>query len=187
MESPIRPFLALQFCFLLFIIFAFRELYSYVYSLHRFSDFDLIIMGSTIVHHLCYWIPCSLLFLLDTFQKPLFLYKYKIQQKVVDLNLYLKCFAFVVKLIFYSSEKLTILISLQTFNQIFVGLPVIYYGFPYGKAMGIHATEEMPSLGIMFRNLLIFILMEDILFFSTHYMFHSKLLYAKFHKCKYIF
>jgi methylsterol monooxygenase len=68
-------------------------------------------------------------------------------------------------------------------GQLIINPLAVYFVYPYFKHFGMMGIdEELPSAGAMFKTFCIAHLFNGIGFYWAHRLFHSKSLYATFHK-----
>jgi len=133
----------------------------------NYSPFELHTWVEMVVHLSVFWPFCLAYMMVDLFEWPKFLAKYKIQQdKGVTWNTYK--FVFKVALI----------------NQFLVAYPfsLVITGFRILLGQNTCPTE-LPAIGTVIRDLVAFVFIEEIGFFYSHYFFHrNKTLYKTVHK-----
>ncbi len=107
------------------------------------------------------------LFLLDMYSSEEFKRKYKIQAEVRNT----------------SQDYITVL-KVAIVNWLFVGLPVVYlYCFHVSPWRG-SSTGPLgyPSIPIFVRDLAVSVVLEDLFFYSSHRLIHTRRFYAPIHK-----
>ncbi|KDO27767.1 hypothetical protein SPRG_07366 [Saprolegnia parasitica CBS 223.65] len=68
-------------------------------------------------------------------------------------------------------------------NQFLVSLPMSYVWFNYVlPARGVSPSDPIPPLSTVVRDLAVFLVFEEIMFYYSHRLLHTKPFYAKFHK-----
>lgn len=130
-------------------------------TIYDYIDYAIL---PTIINLLIFWVVSFLFMLLDDYcEKHKLLKKYKIQGN--DIN-------GIDWISYYKSLKLVIS------NQIFVNITLTLLMTPYSKNM------DSNSLPLVYLPLQIIgiIILEDILFYSVHYLLHTKKLYKSVHK-----
>jgi len=68
------------------------------------------------------------------------------------------------------------------FNQFLVALPMSVVAFPLAQLGGIPSLQELPTLNEVMRDMVVFLLIEEVVAYYTHRLFHHRLFYKRFHK-----
>ncbi|KAF3828244.1 hypothetical protein GH733_004941 [Mirounga leonina] len=123
--------------------------------LSRFEgkEWTLYITGVTQVPSLVFWSFNGLLLVVDTTGKPNFISRYRIQvgkNEPVD------------------TEKLRQSIRTVLFNQVVISLPMLVFLYPILKLWGDPCHRELPTFHWFLLELVIFTLIEEVLFYYTH-------------------
>ncbi|ESN99625.1 hypothetical protein HELRODRAFT_185820 [Helobdella robusta] len=104
---------------------------------------------------------------LDITGHPSFLLKYKIQQdknKPVDVG------------------KLMKAVKQVAFNQVVVGGPFMYVMFKVMICRGCSFGRELPTFHWVAAELVVFTIVEEIMFYYSHRLFHAPFFYRRIHK-----
>lgn len=137
--------------------------------LDKFGDdpVTLWVYGSLVLTFAVYWIVGGIYTILDITNWPTVLRKYKIQpgtNEPVD------------------KRELCKVIAQVLFNQIVVGLPIMYLGYYFMEWRGYPPVRELPTFHWVLAEIAIHILCEEIGFYYSHRLLHSGSLYKYIHK-----
>ncbi|CAL4088587.1 unnamed protein product [Meganyctiphanes norvegica] len=137
--------------------------------LYTFGDdpFVLMVYGTTVVTFLVYWGAGGLYTLMDVFNKPAFLRRYKVQpgtNEPVETYRLIKCIFWV------------------NFNQIIIGIPFSMGAYYLMTLRGYDQSPHLPTFGWVLFELIGCILLEEAGFYYSHRLFHHRLFYKRFHK-----
>nr|CAD7398296.1 unnamed protein product [Timema poppensis] len=127
----------------------------------------LWIYGTTALTMCVYWTFGGIYTLLDVTNKPAALRRYKIQpgtNEPVDTARLLKVIGWVL------------------FNQVVVGLPVSFLSYRLMEWRGFPPIRELPTFHWVLAEMAVHILMEEIGFYYSHRLLHSRYLYRFIHK-----
>ncbi|KAJ3332760.1 Chromosome 5 4 [Blyttiomyces sp. JEL0837] len=112
-----------------------------------------------------YWAHSLLLYFLDIYRTPSFLWNYKVQDnKSATTADYIKA----------GKQVL--------FNQVFINLPLGWYSAYTWEKFGSSASLPLPSPLIMLRDVVVFGLLEEFLFYYSHRFLHLPFIYKYIHK-----
>jgi len=146
-----------------------RSAYAWLY--HALSAEQhpqrFIVLHSIGQHLLLFWTLCLPLVALDVYQRPRWLYKFKLQPHVQVPPAQLWRCARQVLL-----NQMTLLLPLSLF---------VLYPLYAWRGNGI-SVESLPSVAEIVVDLLLCILTEEVLFYYSHRALHSKWLYGTVHK-----
>ncbi|OQS07099.1 fatty acid hydroxylase domain-containing protein 2 isoform X2 [Thraustotheca clavata] len=121
------------------------------------------IMGS--VTFVVFWVYSCIMMVIDA-TKPKWVMRYKIQP---DKSV--------------SNEMTWKGVKIAMRNHVFVSIPMSFVWFNYVlPARGASASAELPPLSIVVRDLLVFLVIEEIMFYYSHRLLHTKPFYVRFHK-----
>ncbi|XP_046457152.1 fatty acid hydroxylase domain-containing protein 2-like [Daphnia pulex] len=136
--------------------------------LDRFGDdeFSLFVYGTTILTMGLYWGVGSIYVMMDYFNLPKWIRKYKVQlgtNEPVD------------------RKRLITAVGHVLFNQIFVGIPFAAFGYWMMKKP-LAPFRELPNFSRVLLELAVFIVVEEIVFYYSHRFLHHRRLYKYIHK-----
>jgi len=117
------------------------------------------------MHQLQFWVTAALYSIIDVFNFPRSLVKYKVQPKVHNPNDKLAHCAFIVFI-----------------NQVCLLLPLFIVAYPFTQQYIKTDMKDLPTLPIFLRDLVIFALIEEVMFYWSHYLLHTQFLYQYIHK-----
>ncbi|XP_004696805.1 fatty acid hydroxylase domain-containing protein 2 [Echinops telfairi] len=131
------------------------------------KEWLLYVIGATQVPNLLFWSFNVLLLVVDTTGKPSFISRYRIQigkNEPVD------------------PVKLRQALRAVLFNQFVISLPIVIALYPFLKWWGDPCRRELPTFHWFLLELVIFTLVEEVMFYYSHRLFHHPALYKKIHK-----
>jgi len=130
----------------------------------NFSDETLVAYGMIIWHFIVFYGVNAFFIILDRFKIPKYFYEYKIQKDITVSNSdYIKC------------------LKNNLFNQTFILIPLFTLGTPIFIKAGWY-SGPIPSLYIIIRDFLVYILCEEVGFYYSHVLLHKGFLYHNVHK-----
>jgi methylsterol monooxygenase len=143
----------------------------------RMADFALFVGCGFALYLFVFWSWGLFYILLDKYQRPAFLYRYRVQVPAPGQA--------------QSSSATTgrrsaqpstgDAVRLVLFNQFCGTLPVLVSVFFLLRSVGAFASQEIPSTGTILLKLSGMVLVEEILFFTAHYLLHTRPLFRRFH------
>lgn len=80
-----------------------------------------------------------------------------------------------------NAEMLLDIVGNVLFQQVFLIIPVFYFGSTVITSF-FSLSPELPSISRIFVDILCFIIGAEVWFYYTHRLFHHKHLYGRFHK-----
>ena len=137
---------------------------AWAYLCQTYDERTLFIAGTWILQFSVFW-AWSLLYLAIDLLQPASIYKYKIQPNVRATPAMLKRCAAVV-----------------LFNQVVVAGGLLYVTYPLMVRRGMHASPTLPSVAELAWSLVVSVLVEEVAFYYSHRLFHTKVLYRRVHK-----
>ncbi|XP_068134401.1 fatty acid hydroxylase domain-containing protein 2 [Hyperolius riggenbachi] len=139
-------------------------------KLHNYyggNELILFCLGAMAVPTLFFWVYNALLMFVDLTGKPNFITRYRIQQgknEPVELARLLSA----VKVVFC--------------NQIFLSFPMVLFMYVYMQWRGNPCSIELPTFHWVLLELSVFVMVEEMLFYYSHRLFHHPSLYKHVHK-----
>ncbi|XP_069510066.1 fatty acid hydroxylase domain-containing protein 2 [Ambystoma mexicanum] len=139
-------------------------------KLHTFyggSEWALFSLGTLVIPSLAFWFFNALLMIIDTTGKPTAITRYRIQlgkNSPVD------------------SARLRQAALTVLCNQIFISLPMVMVMYPFMQWRGNPCGPELPTFHWVLLELSVFILIEELMFYYSHRLFHHPSLYKHIHK-----
>jgi methylsterol monooxygenase len=141
--------------------------WEWIYELFEGDELLLAITMTVVVSVSVFWLFNLALFVLDVTQRPQFLLKYKIQpDKNVPVD----------------RRKLVTTILWVLFNQTVVGIPFMYASFVAMQWRGCSFGRELPTFHWVLCELVVFTLVEEIMFYYSHRVLHHASIYKYIHK-----
>ncbi|KAM4678113.1 fatty acid hydroxylase domain-containing protein 2 [Discoglossus pictus] len=131
------------------------------------NELALFSLGAMAIPSLSFWLYNAVLMLTDLTGKPQFITKYRIQlgkNSPVD------------------SAKLRHAVITVFLNQILISIPMVLLMYPFMKWRGSPCGMELPTFHWVLLELSIFVLIEEILFYYSHRLFHHPSIYKRIHK-----
>jgi len=128
-----------------------------------YSEYTLFVWGTWLMGALMLFGTPIVMSFLEYYWKPSWLFKYKIQPDARPPT----------------RQELEDAWFVAILNHIFVGFPLILVSFYLWKGT---AHGPLPDWKTFIFDMLVFIIVEDILFYSSHRLFHHPKLYPTIHK-----
>lgn len=118
-----------------------------------------------------YWVVGLSHLFLDVYKYPEFLYKYKLQKSERTQ---------------ITSKQISKLFKNVILSQLTLFLPIaciLYYTYNDDPtSIGFRLDAKIPSLIEMCKDIFIFIIVEELMFFYAHWTLHQPMFYSKIHK-----
>ncbi|KAL7787867.1 fatty acid hydroxylase superfamily domain-containing protein [Trichoderma ceciliae] len=133
-----------------------------------YDPYTIDFVGTLVVQIIFWWIPCILFVSLDSIA-PSFSERHKIQPAPKQP----------------SSREIIHSVTVCIRNQVIVLAlhgALLYASFAKGDPPGIRVDAKLPSLEEFVRDLLVSVLVREVLFYSSHRLFHWRPLYKRIHK-----
>nr|XP_020467607.1 fatty acid hydroxylase domain-containing protein 2 [Monopterus albus] len=144
-----------------------QNLWTTLYVAFEGHDAALFFLGTVLLPALLFWLFNALLLVVDTTGKPSFITRYRIQvdeNKPVD------------------PVKLRQAIRCVLFNQIFISAPMMVATYFVMTWRGDPCGPELPTFHWALMELTFFSIIDEILFYYSHRLFHHPALYKHIHK-----
>ncbi|XP_077596215.1 fatty acid hydroxylase domain-containing protein 2 [Stigmatopora nigra] len=144
-----------------------QNLWTKLYVMFEGHDQALFYMGTMLVPTIVFWGFNGLLLLVDTTGKPSFITRYRIQ---ADKNNPV------------DPEKLRQALKTVTFNQLFISAPTVVVAYHLNLWRSNPCGPELPTFQWALAELAFFSILEEVMFYYSHRLFHQPSLYKHFHK-----
>uniref|UniRef100_A0A096MGI1 Fatty acid hydroxylase domain containing 2 n=1 Tax=Poecilia formosa TaxID=48698 RepID=A0A096MGI1_POEFO len=144
-----------------------QKLWTQVYLLFEGHDAALFFVGTMLAPTSVFWMLNGLLLLVDTSGKPSFITRYRIQEGRNDP---------------VDPAKLRQAVRTVLFNQVLVSGPMVVLVYLLASRTGRPCGPELPTFHRGLMELALFSMLEEILFYYSHRLFHHPSLYKHFHK-----
>uniref|UniRef100_A0A3B3YNA9 Fatty acid hydroxylase domain-containing protein n=1 Tax=Poecilia mexicana TaxID=48701 RepID=A0A3B3YNA9_9TELE len=139
-----------------------QKLWTQVYLLFEGHDAALFFVGTMLAPTSVFWMLNGLLLLVDTSGKPSFITRYRIQEG--------------------RNDPLRQAVRTVLFNQVLVSGPMVVLVYLLASRTGRPCGPELPTFHRGLMELALFSMLEEILFYYSHRLFHHPSLYKHFHK-----
>ncbi|KAM7374675.1 hypothetical protein PAMP_007320 [Pampus punctatissimus] len=133
----------------------------------KFEGHALFCFGTVLIPSLAFWGLNALLLLVDTTGKPYFITRYRIQ---VDKNNPV------------DPAKLRHAVRSVLFNWVFVSGPMVVACYYLMNWRGNPCGPELPTFHWALMELAFFSILEEVMFYYSHRLFHHSSLYKHYHK-----
>ncbi|KAM4545068.1 fatty acid hydroxylase domain-containing protein 2 [Odontesthes bonariensis] len=144
-----------------------QNLWTKLYVAFEGHDAALFFLGTMLAPTVVFWSTNALLLLVDITGKPSFITRYRIQ---VDKNSPV------------DPVKLRHAVKTVVFNQVFISGPMVVAIYYLMSWRGNPCGPELPTFHWGLMELAVFSLLEEIVFYYSHRLFHHPSLYKHFHK-----
>lgn len=168
------PRLAWRIAFVAALFFGLRSLYPLVQSgvdalvTTRYGvpgrEFALKVMGAYVLHQVLFWAICIPAVYLDITRSPAWLFRFKLQKFVNSKEVILNCLRRV------------------AMNQLFVLLPFVLIFSRLIDEWIDSNPDNLPSPWTAARDLMAFLIVEEVGFYFSHLALHTRFLYQHVHK-----
>ncbi|XP_069825089.1 fatty acid hydroxylase domain-containing protein 2 [Dendropsophus ebraccatus] len=144
-----------------------QALWGRLHDYYGGNELALFCLGAIIIPVLSFWVYNAVLMVIDLTGKPNFITQYRIQLGKNDP---------------VDPEKLRHAVKVVVFNQIFLSFPMVFLMYPFMKWRGNPCGTELPTFHWVLLELTVFVLVEEILFYYSHRLFHHPSIYKHVHK-----
>ncbi|XP_055004290.1 fatty acid hydroxylase domain-containing protein 2 [Boleophthalmus pectinirostris] len=141
--------------------------WSKLHSRFEGHDQTLFTLGTMLVPTVVFWLTNALLLFVDITAKPSFITKYRIQQ---DKNNPV------------DPAKLRHALKIVLFNQVCISGAMVVAAYHLMSYRGQPCGPELPTFHWALLELTAFAIIEEVLFYYSHRLFHQPSLYKTFHK-----
>uniref|UniRef100_A0A8C4SAE8 Fatty acid hydroxylase domain containing 2 n=1 Tax=Erpetoichthys calabaricus TaxID=27687 RepID=A0A8C4SAE8_ERPCA len=144
-----------------------QTLWGMLYNYFGGNEWVLFFLGTMIIPTAVFWAFNGILMFADTTGKPSFITRYRIQ---VDKNNPV------------DPAKLRQAVKKVLFNQLFLSVPMVIVMYPVMKWRGNPCGPELPTFHWVLLEFFVFGLIEEVLFYYSHRLFHHPAIYRYVHK-----
>lgn len=144
-----------------------QDLWTKLYVMFEGHHSALFYLGTMLVPTLAFSVTNALLLLVDTSGKPAFITRYRIQpdkNNPVD------------------PVKLRQVLRTVVFNHVFISGPMVVAAHQLVSLWGPACGPELPTFHRALLELAFFSILEEVVFYYSHRLFHRPSLYKRFHK-----
>ncbi|XP_037543211.1 fatty acid hydroxylase domain-containing protein 2 [Nematolebias whitei] len=144
-----------------------QNLWTKVHLAFEGHDAALFYLGTMLAPTVMFWVFNGLLLLVDTTGKPSFITRYRIQE---DKNNPV------------DPTKLRQAVKTVLFNHFFISGPMVVVVYHLMSWRGGACGPELPTFHWALMELAVFSMVEEIMFYYSHRLFHHPSLYKHYHK-----
>nr|XP_046266623.1 fatty acid hydroxylase domain-containing protein 2 isoform X1 [Scatophagus argus] len=144
-----------------------QDLWTRLYLAFEGHDAALFFFGTMLFPTLTFWMSNALLLIVDITGKPSFIARYRIQ---MDKNSPV------------DPVKLRHALKTVLFNHVFISGPMVVIAYYVMSWIGNPCDPELPTFHRALMELAVFSMVEEIMFYYSHRLFHHPGLYKHFHK-----
>ncbi|CAN9501152.1 unnamed protein product [Ophioblennius macclurei] len=144
-----------------------QNLWTKLYVAFEGHEEALFYLGTMLAPFVAFWASNALLLIADTTGKPNFITRYRIQ---TDKNNPV------------DPDKLRHAVKTVFFNQIFISAPMVVICYHLMSWKGNPCGPQLPTFHWALTELAVFSIVEEVMFYYSHRVFHHPRLYKHFHK-----
>ncbi|XP_034462377.1 fatty acid hydroxylase domain-containing protein 2 [Hippoglossus hippoglossus] len=144
-----------------------QNMWTQLYVAFEGHDAALFFFGTMFIPTVAFWVPNALLLLADTTGKPSFITRYRIQMEKNNP---------------VDPAKLRHAMKTVAFNQFLVSGPMVVVAYLVMSWRGNPCGPELPTFHWALMQMAIFSLVEELMFYYSHRLFHHPSLYKHYHK-----
>lgn len=138
-----------------------------LHSYYGGNELALYCLGAMAIPSLSFWMYNAVLMMIDLTGKPSIFTRYRIQPGKNDP---------------VEPGKLKHAVKVVLFNQVFLSCPMVLLMYPFMQWRGNPCGTELPTFHWVLLELSVFALVEEILFYYSHRLFHHPSIYKHVHK-----